>query len=57
VESLQERRPAQTLNGGARGDIWIYMCWPPPMMHALEKAFSELGMPRDHIRWEQFDIR
>ena len=49
--------PAQTLDGQADGDVWIYMCGPPPMMHAFEKAFHDLGVPRNRIRWEQFDIR
>jgi predicted ferric reductase len=49
--------PAQTLNGSAGGDVWVYMCGPPPMMHAFEKAYRDLGVRRDRIRWEQFDIR
>jgi predicted ferric reductase len=48
---------AQTLNGRGDGDVWIYMCGPPPMMRAFEKAFHGLGVPRNRIRWEQFDIR
>jgi predicted ferric reductase len=39
------------------GDPWIYMCGPPPMMHALAKGFRSLGVPPGHVRWEQFDIR
>ena len=48
---------AQTLDSRVHGDVWIYMCGPPPMMHAFEKAFRDMGVPRNHIRWEQFDIR
>jgi predicted ferric reductase len=48
---------AQTINGHAAGDVWIYMCGPPPMMHAFEKAFHAAGVPRGRVRWEQFDIR
>src|SRR5262249_6251103 len=48
---------ARTLNGRGDGEVWIYMCGPPPMMHAFEKAFHDLGVPRNRIRWEQFDIR
>jgi len=32
------------------------MCGPPPVMHAFQKAFHDLGVPRNRIRWEQFDI-
>jgi predicted ferric reductase len=49
--------PAQTLDGHAHAEVWIYMCGPPPMMHAFEKAFRDVGVPRNRIRWENFDIR
>ena len=49
--------PAQTLDGHAHAEVWIYMCGPPPMMHAFEKAFLDVGVPRNRIRWENFDIR
>jgi predicted ferric reductase len=48
---------AQTLNGHAADDVWVYMCGPPPMMHAFDDAFRGLGVPRNRIRWEQFDLR
>jgi predicted ferric reductase len=48
---------AQTLDGHAESEVWVYMCGPPPMMHAFESDFRNQGVPRNHIRWEQFDIR
>jgi predicted ferric reductase len=48
---------AQTLDGRAHAEVWIYMCGPPPMMRAFEKAYRDLGVPHNRIRWEQFDIR
>jgi predicted ferric reductase len=47
----------QTLNGHSAREVWIYMCGPPSMMHAFEKSFRGLGVARDRIRWEEFDIR
>lgn len=48
----------RAVNGRSRGaEVWIYMCGPPAMTHALEKGFRSLGIPPTRIRWEQFDIR
>jgi predicted ferric reductase len=38
-------------------DVWVYMCGPPVMAKSLASGFRELGVPRSHIRWEQFDTR
>ena len=38
-------------------EAWVYMCGPPGMMRALDKGFRKLGIPPDHIRWEQFNVR
>jgi predicted ferric reductase len=40
-----------------RGDVWVYMCGPPPMTAALARGFRGLGIPPGHVRWEQFDTR
>jgi predicted ferric reductase len=45
-------------NGRPHGaDVWIYMCGPPVMAKSLAKGFYRLGVPRNRVRWEQFDIR
>jgi predicted ferric reductase len=44
-------------NGHLLGDVWVYMCGPPPMMAALAEGFRALGIPASRVRWEQFDIR
>jgi predicted ferric reductase len=49
--------PIQTLVGHADDPVWIYMCGPPPMMRTFEAGFRDLGVPRERIRWEQFDVR
>ena len=36
---------------------WVYMCGPPPMMHAFSSGLRKLGVPPGHIRWEQFNVR
>ncbi len=33
---------------------YYYLCGPPPMMDAVEKAFSELGIDEEHIVKEGF---
>jgi predicted ferric reductase len=49
---------ADTVMAGRQGATpWIYMCGPPPMMHALAKGFRASGVPSAQIRWEQFDVR
>jgi predicted ferric reductase len=35
----------------------VYMCGPPAMMNAMASGFESLGIPRNQIRWEQFNIR
>jgi predicted ferric reductase len=45
----------QTVAGRADlADVWVYMCGPPPMMNAFRDGFRRLGVPRAHLRWEQF---
>ncbi|MDQ1494535.1 MAG: hypothetical protein QOG69_1018 [Actinomycetota bacterium] len=49
---------ADMVMAGRQGSTpWIYMCGPPPMMHALSKGFRACGVPPAQIRWEQFDVR
>src|SRR5262249_52939872 len=46
------------LAGAPRGgDVWVYLCGPPPMMTALARGFRGRGVPASRVRWEQFDIR
>jgi predicted ferric reductase len=33
------------------------MCGPPGMMHSLARGFRRLGVPRGHIRFEEFAVR
>ena len=47
----------QTLDSHVEGEAWIYICGPPPVMHAFDKAFGDLGVPHNRIRCEQFDVR
>ena len=35
----------------------IYMCGPLPMIQAFEKKFMEMGIPSDHIHYEEFNFR
>jgi len=35
----------------------IYMCGPLPMIQAFEKKFLEMGVPGDHIHYEEFNFR
>lgn len=37
--------------------ISVYMCGPPPMTKALGAGFRRLGIPRAHVRWEEFAAR
>lgn len=43
--------------GEARREASIYMCGPRPMMKAFESGLSDLGVPRGHITWEDFNVR
>ena len=36
---------------------WVFMCGPPPMMKGLAKDLHRVGLPDDHVRWEQFGVR
>ena len=48
----------KAMAGTSRGaDVWVYMCGPPAMMTSLSEGFHKLGIPTNHIRWEQFNIR
>jgi predicted ferric reductase len=38
-------------------DPSVYMCGPPPMMHAFSNGLRKLGVPAGRIRWEEFDVR
>jgi ferredoxin-NADP reductase len=38
-------------------EVWIYMCGPAQMMRSFERGFEQLGVPRSHIFWEQFELR
>lgn len=44
----------------ASGDLTrahIFMCGPPPMIAALATQFGDLGVPRDHLHFEDFRLR
>lgn len=44
----------------AGGDVsthHVYMCGPLSMLQAFEKKFLALGVPRDHIHFEEFSFR
>ena len=50
--------PDAVMHDTSRGlSPWVYMCGPPPMMHAFSAGFRKLGVPAGRIRWEQFDVR
>jgi predicted ferric reductase len=50
--------PEAVMHDASRGlTPWVYMCGPPPMMHAFSAGLRKLGVPAGHIRWEQFDVR
>ena len=34
----------------------VYLCGPPPMMIALKKALTELGLPKKQLHWERFAL-
>ena len=50
---------ADTVLGGIAPDDHpsIYMCGPPPMMKALARGLRRTGVPRTHVRWEDFGPR
>src|SRR5215208_571075 len=44
----------------ARGNITgyeVYLCGPLPMIQAFEKKFLELGVPKNHVHYEEFNFR
>lgn len=43
-------------NGNLR-DQYVYLCGPLPMIQAFEKKFLELGLPKEHIHYEEFNFR
>ncbi len=40
-----------------RAHLSVYLCGPPPMTKALVDGFRRLGVPRAHLRWEEFAAR
>jgi predicted ferric reductase len=36
---------------------WVCMCGPPAVMKALARGLRRLGVPRAHVRWEDFGAR
>jgi ferredoxin-NADP reductase len=43
--------------GGNVSDHHVYMCGPLPMVQAFGKRFLSLGLPKDHIHYEEFNFR
>ena len=43
--------------GGDVSGYDIYLCGPLPMMQAFEKKFLTLGVPKNHIHYEEFNFR
>jgi predicted ferric reductase len=44
----------------ASGDLTrqhIFICGPPAMIDALSDQFAELGVPRDHLHYEEFRLK
>ena len=35
----------------------VYLCGPLPMMQAFEKKFIAVGLPKNHIHYEEFNFR
>lgn len=49
-----------TIVENAGGDVrghHVYLCGPLPMTQAFEKKFLDLGVPGDHIHFEEFNFR
>jgi predicted ferric reductase len=38
-------------------DPWVYMCGPPPMTKGLARGLRRAGVPRTHVRFEDFGSR
>ena len=43
--------------GGSVSGYHIYMCGPFPMIQAFEREFLSLGLPANHIHFEEFNFR
>ena len=43
--------------GGEVSGYDVYLCGPLPMMQAFEKKFLALGLPKNHIHYEEFNFR
>jgi predicted ferric reductase len=52
---LSAERVLRALPAGA--SPWVYMCGPAPMMRSLATGFRKAGIPRQHVRWEDFGPR
>ena len=37
-------------------DRFIYLCGPPQMMKAVRMSLKELGVSKDHILYEKFQL-
>ena len=54
--SLRMDHILKNANGNLR-DHHVYLCGPLPMIQAFEKKFLELGLPKEHIHYEEFNFR
>ncbi|RPI90775.1 MAG: hypothetical protein EHM40_17530 [Chloroflexi bacterium] len=54
--SLSADHILKNTNGNLK-DYDIYLCGPLPMIQAFEKKFLELGSPKNHIHYEEFNFR
>ena len=43
--------------GGKLSSHEVYLCGPLPMIQAFEKKFTELGLPKTQIHYEEFNFR
>ena len=43
--------------GGTVTGYEVYLCGPLPMIQAFEKKFLELGVPKNHVHYEEFNFR
>jgi predicted ferric reductase len=43
--------------GGDVSGYHVYLCGPLPMMQAFEQKFLALGVPKNHIHYEEFNFR
>ena len=44
-------------DAAANAQPWVYMCGPSQMMRAFAGRLRKLGIPGDHVRFEQFSFR